>query len=305
MTSPSGTSAADPISLVVVTGMSGSGKSVALAVLEDEGFYCVDNLPVALIGPLVKSQQARGTRQMALAADVRVGADLAHLEKALSDLRAEGIGLTVLFLNARSDILLQRYSETRRRHPLSLLTEDNRDDAGESMTLMECIEHEREILAPLQHLGIPVDTSDLRSSALRTWLRAFLKLDTSGLVLLFQSFAFKAGIPLDADLVFDLRCLPNPHYVAELKALTGKDSQVAAYLSGHEQLGAMVKDIGDYLEKWLPCYVNEQRSYLTVALGCTGGQHRSVYGAEQLAKRFAPSWPVMVRHRSLIQRGLG
>jgi UPF0042 nucleotide-binding protein len=305
LTPAPGSPVADAISLVVVTGMSGSGKSVALAVLEDEGFYCVDNLPVALIGPLVKSQQARGTRQMALAADVRVGTDLAHLEKALSDLRAEGIALTVLFLNARSDILLQRYSETRRRHPLSLLTETNRDDTGESMTLMECIEHEREILAPLQHLGIPVDTSDLRSSALRTWLRAFLKLEGSGLVLLFQSFAFKSGIPLDADLVFDLRCLPNPHYVAELKALTGRDPEVAAYLASHETVGAMVKDIGDYLEKWLPCYVQEQRSYLTVALGCTGGQHRSVYGAEQLATRFGRAWPVMVRHRSLIQRGLG
>jgi UPF0042 nucleotide-binding protein len=305
LTPAPGSPIADAISLVVVTGMSGSGKSVALAVLEDEGFYCVDNLPVALIGPLVKSQQARGTRQMALAADVRVGADLAHLEKALSDLRAEGIALTVLFLNARSDILLQRYSETRRRHPLSLLTETNRDDTGESMTLMECIEHEREILAPLQHLGIPVDTSDLRSSALRTWLRAFLKLEGSGLVLLFQSFAFKSGIPLDADLVFDLRCLPNPHYVAELKPLTGRDPEVAAYLASHETVGAMVKDIGDYLEKWLACYVQEQRSYLTVALGCTGGQHRSVYGAEQLASRFGQAWPVMVRHRSLIQRGLG
>jgi UPF0042 nucleotide-binding protein len=305
LTPAPGSPIADAISLVVVTGMSGSGKSVALAVLEDEGFYCVDNLPVALIGPLVKSQQARGTRRMALAADVRVGTDLAHLEKALSDLRAEGIALTVLFLNARSDILLQRYSETRRRHPLSLLTETNRDDTGESMTLMECIEHEREILAPLQHLGIPVDTSDLRSSALRTWLRAFLKLEGSGLVLLFQSFAFKAGIPLDADLVFDLRCLPNPHYVAELKPLTGRDPEVAAYLANHETVGAMVKDIGDYLEKWLPCYVQEQRSYLTVALGCTGGQHRSVYGAEQLATRFGGAWPVMVRHRSLIQRGLG
>ena len=299
MTSSNGPSAADPISLVVVTGMSGSGKSVALAVLEDEGFYCVDNLPVALIGPLVKSQQARGTRQMALAADVRVGADLAHLEKALSELRAEGIGLTVLFLNARSDILLQRYSETRRRHPLSLLSEENRDDTGESMTLMECIEHEREILAPLQHLGIPVDTSDLRSSALRTWLRAFLKLDTSGLVLLFQSFAFKAGIPLDADLVFDLRCLPNPHYVAELKALTGKDPQVADYLAGHDQVGSMVTDIGDYLDKWLPCYVQEQRSYLTVALGCTGGQHRSVFLVEQLASHFEKRWTTLKRHREL------
>ncbi len=304
MTASPGPHGSEPISLVVVTGMSGSGKSVALAVLEDEGYYCVDNLPVALIGPLVKSQHACGTRRMALAADVRAGTDLAHLEKALSELRAEGIGLTVLFLNARSDILLQRYSETRRRHPLSLLTETNRDDTGESMTLMECIEHEREILAPLQHLGIPVDTSDLRSSALRTWLRAFLKLDTSSLVLLFQSFAFKAGIPLDADLVFDLRCLPNPHYVNELKALTGKDPAVVSYLAGHDQVGAMVKDIGDYLEKWLPCYVQEQRSYLTVALGCTGGQHRSVYGAEQLAERFAENWPVMVRHRSLIQRGL-
>jgi len=305
VTEPADPAPSDALSLVLVTGMSGSGKSIALAVLEDEGFYCVDNLPVALIGPLVKSQQARGTRQMALAADVRAGADLVHLEKALAELRAEGLALTVLFLNARSDVLLQRYSETRRRHPLSLIAEANRDDAGESMTLMECIEHEREILAPLQHLGIPVDTSDLRASALRTWLRSFLKLQTSRLVLLFQSFAFKAGIPLDADLVFDLRCLPNPHYEPALKSLTGRDPEVIAFLAGHERVGAMIQDIGDYLDRWLPCYVNEQRSYLTVALGCTGGQHRSVYGAEQLARRFEGNWPVMVRHRSLIQRGLG
>jgi len=199
-------------------------------------------------------------------------------------------------------VLIQRYSETRRRHPLSR-TSASITEESEGQTLAECIALERELLTDIEHLGIPLDTSGLLPQALRRWVKEILGLEESRLTLLFQSFAFKDGIPLDADLVFDARCLPNPFYVPELKALTGRDAAVITFLESHPDVKEMVNDIGQYLEKWLPRHAEENRSYLTVAIGCTGGQHRSVYCVEQLKEKFKASFACAVRHRSLAQKG--
>ncbi len=304
MSSPSKDQREDTLRLILVTGLSGSGKSVVLNLLEDAGFYTVDNLPISLLLELVQTLRADGHQRVAVAADARLGLDIHTLEHVMNELRTQGTELTVLFLNARVDTLIQRYSETRRRHPMSLNSRSDIEGVHESKTLLECIEEERELLAPIERLGIPLDTSELKPSALRAWTRELVGLRTGRLVLLFQSFAFKEGIPLDADLVFDVRCLPNPHYVEALKPQTGKHDDVIDYLAAQPVVAEMIQDIAAFLKKWLPHYLDEHRSYLTVALGCTGGQHRSVYCAEKLSQIFRPEWPVMVRHRSLIRRGL-
>lgn len=290
--------------VVLITGLSGSGKSVALNLLEDSGFSIVDNLPVDLLVPLVRLLQSQGRHRIAVATDARTRDQLAQLEPAVQTLRAEGYQPCVLFLTASTEALIQRYSETRRRHPLSRRSE-SQDESSEELPLRESIEEERQMLADIAHLGIALDTSELKASALRTWVREIIALGTGGLSLLLQSFAFKDGVPLDADLVFDVRCLPNPHYDPLLRGLTGKDRDVQAFLSKDPSVMAMIQDIQSFIEKWLPSYMNEQRSYLTVAIGCTGGQHRSVYCVESLAQRLrvGPS-TIRVRHRSLLRRGL-
>ncbi|MEY3095334.1 MAG: RNase adapter RapZ [Burkholderiaceae bacterium] len=295
------TTASPSSKLVLLTGLSGSGKSVVLKALEDTGYFCVDNLPIGLLEGLVQTLRGQGHQRMAVAADARGAVDAGALGHTLDAIRASGVDLTVLFLTARSDILVQRYSETRRRHPLSLTADQGLTDGR---SLAECIEAERELLADYATLGTAFDTSDLGPSGLRAWVRELLSLKASPLTLLFQSFAYKEGVPLDADLVFDVRCLPNPFYDNALRGLTGKDTKVIRFLEDKPSVGTMVTDIQGFLERWLPHYQTEHRSYLTVALGCTGGQHRSVYCAEALSKHFSGAWPVMVRHRSLIRRGL-
>jgi UPF0042 nucleotide-binding protein len=292
--------------LVVVTGMSGSGKSIVLNALEDAGFFCVDNLPIGFLAPLARSLDMQGHRRVAIAADVRVGADLGPLRETIASLKGEGIAIQVIFLNAQTQTLIQRYSETRRRHPLSLRPERVSGQEGEAAasSLLECIEHERGILSDIESLGMAIDTTELKPSSLRAWIREFLGLRPAPVSLLFQSFAFKAGIPLDADLVFDVRCLPNPHYVEALKPLTGLDQPVIQYLSDQPEVDQMIQDIAGFVRRWLPAYEADQRSYLTVALGCTGGQHRSVFCAEALARNFSSTCPTLVRHRTLTQRGL-
>ncbi len=295
-----------PMQLVLVTGMSGSGKSIVLNALEDAGFFCVDNLPIGFLAPLARSLDDQGHRKVAIAADVRVGADLGPLRETIDSLRSGGISVQVIFLNAQTQTLIQRYSETRRRHPLSLRPQRISGQEGEAAasSLLECIEHERRILSDIESLGMSLDTTDLKPASLRAWIREFLSLTPAPVSLLFQSFAYKAGIPLDADLVFDVRCLPNPHYIEALKPLTGLDLPVAQYLSGQPEVGSMIQDIAAFVRRWLPAYEADQRSYLTIALGCTGGQHRSVYCAEELAQQFSETCPTLVRHRSLTQRGL-
>jgi UPF0042 nucleotide-binding protein len=275
--------------LILITGLSGSGKSVALNVLEDSGYYCVDNLPSTLLPELVAFLDKAGYRRAALSIDARGGTPLAELPRQIADLRRGGVEVRTLFLDAKADTLIKRYSETRRRHPLS--------ESG--LTLPECIRRERELLAVVADAAHRIDTSDLSPNALRTWVKDFVGLAGTGLTLLFESFGFKNGIPLDADLVFDTRCLPNPHYDPRLRPLTGRDQAVIDFLSANADAQSMLDDIRRYVERWLPCFNRDNRSYLTVAIGCTGGQHRSVYFAEALAAHFRGRAPVLVRHREL------
>ena len=275
--------------LIVISGLSGSGKSIALNVLEDSAYYCVDNLPAKLLHGLVQFLAQEGYERIAVSTDVRSGATLSELPGYLSQLRERGIDVHLIFLDSKTETLVKRFSETRRRHPL----------ADRDRTLPECIEHERELLGDIGDLGHRIDTSDLHPGVLRSWIKDILRTDEPGLRLLFQSFGFKHGIPLDADMVFDVRCLPNPHYDPELRPLTGMDAPVVAFLEANANAREMLADIRDYVEKWLPCFVRDNRAYLTVAIGCTGGRHRSVYLAEMLAAHFRGGRNVLVRHREL------
>jgi len=278
--------------MILISGLSGSGKSIALNVLEDAGFYCVDNLPVGLLPRLVESLAGSGYERVAVAVDMRGGIGIAALPQQLKELGEEAIDLRFIFLDARDDVLIQRFSETRRRHPLAV----------GNVTLAEAIAREREALGTLAGLGHRIDTSFLRPNALRAFIKDFVQLDgNAGLILLFESFGFKHGLPLDADLVFDVRCLPNPHYDPVLRPLTGLDAPVIAFLDSEADVARMLADIGRFIADWLPAYIRDNRSYLTVAVGCTGGQHRSVFFAERLAARFRDGNRVLVRHRSLAQ----
>ena len=285
--------------VVLVTGISGSGKSVALHALEDAGYFCVDNLPPELLRDFVRLEHRRFTRRVGVAVDVRTVASLPQLPPLIDELRAEGIKVRSLFLDASTDALVRRFSETRRPHPLSSVPSGG--DAARA--LVEAIELERELLSELREKSTVIDTSQLRPGVLRTWVRGLVGARASALTIVFESFAFKQGVPLDADFVFDMRALPNPFYVRELRPLTGRDAPVAAYLAAQGDVVEMLDQIAGFLERWLPAFEDNQRSYLTVALGCTGGQHRSVYGVEQLARRFDGHHATLVRHRELDSRG--
>ena len=278
--------------LILVTGLSGSGKSVALKVLEDAGYYCVDNIPAPMLPDLVATLRETGHEEVAVSIDARTaaaGRSLAELPQYLTSLSRFGVEMRSVFLTSSDDALIKRFSETRRRHPL--------DDG--SATIAEYIAHERELLADLQADAHVIDTSDLRPNALRDWLKDFLGSNRAQLTLVFTSFGFKHGIPLDADLAFDVRPLPNPYYDPELRTLTGRDDAVIRFLDDTPAAQEMLADIEKLVKKWLPAYQRDNRHYLTVAIGCTGGQHRSVYFAEQLAKRFAQRTPALVRHREI------
>ena len=276
--------------LVLITGLSGSGKSVAVSALEDSGYYCVDNLPVTLLPELVAFLARAGYSRVALSIDVRSGESLEALPRHLEELRSGGTDVKVLFLDAKDDTLIQRFSETRRRHPLG-------DGAR---TLPEAIARERELLEDIASLSHHIDTSELGPHTLRSWVREFVEVPAAGLTLLFESFAYKHGIPLDADMVFDVRCLPNPHYEPKLRPHTGRDAAVIEFLEADAEVRKMLADIRRFVEEWLPCYDRDSRSYLSVAIGCTGGRHRSVYLAEALASWFGDRHGrVLVRHRQL------
>jgi UPF0042 nucleotide-binding protein len=281
--------------VVLVTGISGSGKSVALHALEDAGFFCVDNLPPELLRDFMRVERLRSgrIRRIAIAVDVRSAGSLPYLLPLIDELRGEGIAIQSFFLDASTDALLSRFSETRRPHPLT--TEAGGGDAQRA--LIEALELERKLLAELREVSTVIDTSQLRPAQLRLWVRQAVGAARTGLALVFESFAFKHGVPLDADFVFDLRVLPNPHYIRELRPLDGRDAAVAAYLDSQPEVGEMLGQIEAFLARWLDAFIDDQRSYLTVAVGCTGGQHRSVYAAEQLAARFAQRAATLVRHR--------
>ncbi len=330
--------------LFLISGLSGSGKSIALKVLEDSGYYCVDNLPADLLATLVVYLQGVGYSNIAVSIDVRSANSVQRLPPLLQQIKQQGFdGITqfaqasnagmpsphllpqaagcaitsdlasvvgspsrmasssisnvskvdmhVLFLDAQSDTLVKRFSETRRLHPLS----------DGVRTLPECVSRERELLAEISDIGHHIDTTELDANALRAWIKQFIKVDRARLTLLFQSFGFKHGIPLDSDLVFDVRCLPNPHYNPALQPLTGRDAAVIEFLDHTPGAQDMFGDIRDFVERWLPSFVADNRSYLTVAIGCTGGRHRSVYFAEKLAGYFEHRQQVLVRHRELAQ----
>jgi RNase adapter protein RapZ len=280
--------------VVLVAGVSGSGKSVALGALEDCGYFAVQNLPPALLSPLLEELSSAGFERTAVSFDMRLAGQLYVLPIAIRALAQDGIRARVLVLEAKTDTLIKRFSETRRHHPLA-------EKLG--MTLEEAILHEREQMQPLVDIATRVDTSGLSTHALRSWIRHWADAPRgnapSGLTLVFESFGYKHGVPLDADLVFDARMLPNPHYETGLADRTGKDPAVENFLAPIAEVQRFVADVEAFVRKWLNAYKSDNRATLTVAIGCTGGQHRSVYTVEQLAKRFAPQVPVLTRHRQL------
>jgi RNase adapter protein RapZ len=281
--------------VVLVTGISGSGKSVALHALEDAGYFCVDNLPPELLRDFIRLEHERNTHRVAVAVDVRTADSLPSLVPLIQDLRNEGVRIRPLFLDASTDALVRRFSETRRPHPLTTVPAGG----DNSRALTEAIELERELLGDLREVSTVIDTSQLRPALLRNWVRSLVGARDSALTLIFESFAFKHGVPLDADFVFDVRVLPNPFYIRELRPLNGRDAEVAAYLGAQPEVAEMLGQIEVFLRRWLPSFEDDQRSYLTVAIGCTGGQHRSVYGVEWLKQRFANHLATLVRHREI------
>jgi UPF0042 nucleotide-binding protein len=257
-------------------------------VLEDAGYYCVDNLPASFLMETVDFLADAGHDRAAVSIDARSAA-LPALPEHIAELSRRGVDCRVLYLEANADTLLRRFSETRRRHPL----------AGPGMTLAEAIARERQLLAGIAPLGSRIDTSDLQPRVLQNWIRDLLGLGSGALTLLFESFSYKDGIPLDADWVLDARMLANPHYDPQLRPFTGCDAPVIEYLGRDSAVQGWLADVRSLLGKWLPEIVRENRSHVTVAIGCTGGRHRSVYLAEALAKSFRGDWRVLVRHRAL------
>lgn len=262
--------------LIVVSGMSGSGKSGALHTLEDLGYYCVDNLPAELLPEFVRRMQASDAApsRIAVVIDARSLGDLAEVPAVLSQIGALGANPRLLYLEARSEVVLRRYADTRRRHPLSHL----------GLSLADAISLDRQALRPLRQIAdILIDTSEMNVHQMRRRILAEFGLDSAGLSLLFESFAYRHGVPVDADFVFDARVLPNPHWDARLRPLSGRDPEVREYLDAEPEVDAYATQVQTFLDSWLPKLRSETRSYVTVAFGCSGGRHRSVYLAERLA----------------------
>ncbi len=284
----------DTIEVVLITGMSGSGKSVALHALEDAHYYCVDNLPPELLGAFIDVEKTHHVHKIGIAMDVRSAASLPLLPAQIAQLRERGVTVKTVFLDANTDTLVNRFSETRRKHPLS-----NNNDADQQRALTDAIELERNLLADLRDTSHVIDTSLIRATQLQGYVKALLSAPAKQLTLVFESFGFKRGLPTDADFVFDVRMLPNPHYELALKPLTGKDAPVANFLMQQDNVRKMQLHIQDFLTVWLPTMMQDHRSYVTVAIGCTGGQHRSVFLVEQLAQHFAQDWSTLKRHREI------
>jgi RNase adapter protein RapZ len=277
------------VQLILVSGLSGSGKSIALHVLEDSGFYCVDNLPAGSLDQVLGYLAEAGHERVAVSIDARSAA-LGALPEHIGRLRSRGVDCRVLYLEATTAALLRRFSETRRRHPL----------AGQ-LTLSEAIERERALLEGVAPLGQRLDTSELQPRVLQNWIRDLLGIGAGTLTLVFESFSYKDGIPLDADWVLDARMIANPHYDPQLRPHTGRDAPVIDFLKRDASAQRWLADVRQLLEHWLPEIVRENRSYVCVAIGCTGGRHRSVYLAEELAEAFRRDWRVLVRHRRLLK----
>lgn len=282
--------------LTVISGRSGSGKSTALHVLEDAGFNCIDNLPVGLLPTLVEHAET-GTAACAVSIDARnLPHDLVRFPEILASLRSRselGLDVEIIYLDADLTTLVRRFSETRRRHPLT----------GRHTTLPEALAVESELLQPIaSRADLVIDTTQLSHHELRSLIgeRVARRSGSQNIALTLMSFGYSGGVPVDADLVFDVRCLPNPHWIPHLQAQSGQDGPVQVWLSEQPEVDAMLGDLQRFLERWLPAYAHSNRSYMTIAIGCTGGKHRSVYLCERLAARFQPDHPdVLVRHRDL------
>lgn len=283
------------MNLLIVSGLSGSGKTIALQAIEDMGVYCIDNLPAALLPHFVQQLvDAAADRKIkaAVGIDARTRSFLAALPEALKKLDAMGIENRIIFLEADETILVKRYKETRRKHPM----------IDEGTSLLEGIRLERELLEPLSfNAAIRIDTTHKTPNELRQQIRDFVGVpDSGGITILFESFGFKHGTPMDADYVFDIRCLPNPYWQPELRRFSGLDEPVRQFMQQHKQVEEMTREIAAFLERWLPSFVREQRTYMTVAIGCTGGQHRSVYLVEKLGEYFKKQGTrTQIRHREL------
>ena len=288
------------LELVLITGMSGSGKSVALRALEDAGYFCVDNLPPELLLDFVTLEEKNARRRVAIAMDVRTATSLPQVPGHLRELTQRGVAVRPLFLDASTDTLVRRFSETRRRHPLSKTMTEAESD--QHRAVVEAIELERELLSDLRQHAHVIDTSMLRAAQLQEYVKTLLSAPLAQMTLVFQSFSYKRGLPLDADYVFDVRMLPNPHYEPDLRDLTGMDQPVVDYLQKSPEVEEMYGDICAFLDHWLEPLARNHRSYVTVAIGCTGGQHRSVYLVERLAQEFGERWTTLKRHREIGKR---
>jgi UPF0042 nucleotide-binding protein len=287
------------LELVLITGMSGSGKSVALRALEDAGYFCVDNLPPELLLAFVALEQEHHANRVAIAMDVRSATSLPLVPAQLVELRDAGIAIEQIFLDSTTDTLVRRFSETRRRHPLSSRAGHTGQPGNEQRALVDAIELERELLAELRENAHVIDTSVLKPAQLQAYIKSLISAPPGQLTLVFESFAFKRGIPVDADYVFDVRMLPNPHYEPELRELTGQQEPVITYLREYPEVEQMFEHIAQFIGVWLEPLARNHRSYVTVAVGCTGGQHRSVYLVERLAAEFGANWTTLKRHREL------
>ena len=297
-TTPQGTapvSAASPARLVLISGMSGSGKSIALHALEDAGYYCVDNLPPALLHAFfIETCKVQPSSLIAISVDARSAASFSVIPQQLAALRDSGVEIIPLFLDASNEALMRRFSETRRKHPLT-----QSGSNSQVQDLHDAIQRERALLADFRDSAHVIDTTMTRTAQLRTQIRELLAITRQQITLVFESFAFKRSVPTDADYVFDVRMLPNPHYEPALRSLTGCDAPVAEFLQQQPKVTMMQQHIGDFLRYWLPELARDHRSYVTIAVGCTGGQHRSVYLVEQLYKDFAADWVCLKRHREM------
>ncbi len=289
--------------LVLITGMSGSGKSVALHALEDAGFYCVDNLPPELLLDFVALEKKHHASRIAIAMDVRSASSLPLVPKQLEQLRKDGVSIKSLFLDASTGTLVRRYSETRRKHPLSQKSA-GQESTDERRALVDAIELERTMLMDMREPSHIIDSSLLRSAQLQAYVKNLVASLADQLTLVFESFSYKRGVPSNADYVFDVRMLPNPHYEDSLRNLTGKDAPVAEFLKAQAPVQDMLEHLSGFLKHWLPAMAQDHRSYVTVAIGCTGGQHRSVYLVECLSQRFSTQWATLTRHRELDSRSI-
>jgi len=282
------------VKLIIISGRSGSGKSTVLNILEDRGYYCIDNLPASLL-PALAHRLADNTTVsfVAVSIDARnISSDLTQVPEIITELRLNGVPTDIIFLNANSPTLLKRFSENRRKHPLT----------SDTVGLREAVDTETKLLEEISVMAsLSIDTSDMSIHQLREYVKTRLTdPNASGIALLFESFGYKKGVPVDADVVYDVRCLPNPYWDTNLRPLTGLDKKVQEYLESQLEVNQMIDDIKNYLERWLPLFEENNRSYMTVAIGCTGGQHRSVYISEQLGRHFTDSIAnVQIRHREL------